>query len=445
VKNWSNNVKIGAGVAAALALAGIGVIVWAVGFQGSSNKSTAGLKATAALAPIGTGSLVGAASVNASLSGPTMQLGGITFAGSNVQSTASLVGPLNQTATPNAKFNFNIPNTIRASFESNGIGQIGSNLVPLGSVISAGDANFAVPAAAGQELSASLGVAPNKIQGLEGGISLSSPSPVASVSSLVSPGELMLAQPSLLRRGAPLTASLGLLPSTATSDGGITFSAANVAPVNSIASAGSMMSSQEYETSQAFSFNVAGANVAKVGLNKAKSAVNMLNTSKVASVSSLVSDGSLMASQSFQSVQSLSGAPTAANSLSTPVASLLKTRSTQSSSVAAAARVGIIFCGGLVNHKCTPQYTSSAPHTASQILVGFLWQGLPAGTKVQLFFIDVNAGKVFGQPSTAFSLPATSGGVILVGFKGPFKPFKLGIGIIINGKRLSGAAVLNIV
>jgi hypothetical protein len=171
----------------------------------------------------------------------------------------------------------------------------------------------------------------------------------------------------------------------------------------------------------------------------------MLNTSRVASVSSLVSEGSLLSSQSFQTVESLNASPTAANSLSKPVSSLLRRRTTQSSSVAAAARVGIIFCGGLVNHRCTPQYTRSAPHTAKNLLVGFLWQGLPAGSKVQLFFIDVNAGQVFGKPTTPFKLPASTGGAILVGFKGPFKPFKLGIGVIINGKRLSGAAVINIV
>jgi hypothetical protein len=152
-----------------------------------------------------------------------------------------------------------------------------------------------------------------------------------------------------------------------------------------------------------------------------------------------------MASQAFETTQSLNATGATANSLSKPVASLLNTRSTQSSNVAAAGRVGIIFCGSLANHRCSPQYKSSVPHTARQLLIGFLWQGIPAGAKVQLFFIDANKGQIFGKPTTAFRLPASSGGVILAGFKGPFRPFRLGVGVVINGKRLTGAAVISIV
>jgi hypothetical protein len=84
------------------------------------------------------------------------------------------------------------------------------------------------------------------------------------------------------------------------------------------------------------------------------------------------------------------------------------------------------------------------PHTSKQLLVGFVWSGVPVGTKVQLVFFDVASKKIVGKPTPVYSIPAASGGIILAGFRGPFPVFQFGVGALINGKPLKGAWVLNI-
>ena len=42
MKSWSNNMKIGSGAAAIAVLAGVGVLVWALGFRGSSHHNAVG-------------------------------------------------------------------------------------------------------------------------------------------------------------------------------------------------------------------------------------------------------------------------------------------------------------------------------------------------------------------------------------------------------------------
>lgn len=401
MQSWSKNLKIGSGVAAVAVLAGVGVLVWALGFRGSSHP-------TVKPAPVATGtakwfasSLPAGQTVNVSpQSIPSVQIGGQRF-----------------------------------------LGRTGA-VQPLESVVDPGELVLSQPTAkTGQALR--LRLAGGNVPYMPGGgkIQQLETSPLQLLDSIVSPGELLFSQP-VAKTGQALRLRLAGANTAAQAGGGGISQLKNLAPLQSVSSLVSpgdvMFSEATLAPGASFTFKPAGANAVVQG----GGGIGQLKSGPLQSVSSLVSPGEIILSQEFQSNQPFTP-PAKAQSSQLFNLKSLGTRTLNST--AASRYVGILFCGNIVSNRCNPQFHGTMPHSSPQLLVGFVWGGLNPGTKVQIFFIDVNRKKIIGRPTNPYSLPAATGGTILAGLKGPFIRLRLGVGVIVNNRPLSGAAVLNIV
>jgi hypothetical protein len=439
VKSWSTHTWIRAGVGALVVLAGIGVVVWLAGFR-ESNKSAlptptassntrAGVSGGFPTPTESTQSLIAPSTL------PSTTIGGVEFGGSNIVPLASVIEPgsvaLSQpSGNVGESLNYTMPNQNSTVPEQGGVQQFTpSELVPTDSLISPGDlmfsqANLSPQGSLSNTLPAPSASLPATFN--TNGVGMVASGPMISTDSLISPGDIMMSQADL-EPGGSFTFNLasGNAAPGFTSGGIEQLSTSKLEKVP--VSPGDVVGSQMFETTDALSTSGPTANGAQP-----LSSAGSLNTA-------MVTPGELLYSQLYQTQEPLSTQGAQGNTLK-PLGNV---RTTQSSNTANAARIGIVYCGALVNHRCAPQYTSTAPHTAKQLLVGFLWSGMPTGTKVQLFFIDVARRKVIGTPTKVFPLPAGQGGAILAGFKGPFPTgFQLGTGVIVNGKQLSGAAVI---
>jgi hypothetical protein len=261
---------------------------------------------------------------------------------------------------------------------------------------------------------------------------------MASLDSIASIGESLFSNATL---GAQESFSYPITGANSTVPAGNGISALRTSTMqsfNSIASAGDLMFADASLGPQgSFSYPITGANATV----PSGDGISQLQTAPLKSFSSLGSPADVMMAQgSFEAQPFTSSGASAPNSTFKLGAAARTLQSTNATN----ATVGVVFCGALVNHRCSPAFSRSMPHTQKQLLVGFVWSALPVRTKVQLVFFDVQSHKVVGKPTPVYSIPAPSGGIILVGFKGPFPVFQFGVGALINGKPLKGAWVLNI-
>jgi hypothetical protein len=472
----NRNFQVAAGAAAIAVLAGIGVLVWALGFR-DNGKNASGLASPSVK--------------QQSLAFPGFKGGNVTLSGVDGihQAGADPNTPFLTTGETGVKTGDSLSYPLGQAPQSSvpsegGITQAGANVVPLGS-ISAGDIMASTQSAGnGQTFSYSLQAANTTGKGIAqantaptvsldqvgsvadsmftdasfgaqgslnypitsantavpsgGGISQLQTAPMASLDSIASIGESLFSSATL---GAQESFSYPIsgANSTVPSNGGVSqLKSAPMQSFDSIASAGDLLFTDASLGAQgSFSYPITGAN----STVPSSGGLSQLKTSPMQSFSSLGSVGDVMMAQgSFESqpfTPTGASAPNATFKLGAAARTLQATNATN-------ATVGVVFCGALVNHRCSPQFSRTMPHTTKQLLVGFVWSAVPVGTKVQLVFFDVQSHKVIGKPTPVYSIPAASGGIILAGFRGPFPVLQLGVGALINGKPLKGAWVLNI-
>ena len=448
MQRWNTSWKIGGAIGAVAVLAGIGVLVWALGFRESDKEARQPLASDVRLGtesrPAGQSVQFNAVDTNVvNTDGDIALLGTAPMISLDEIADAVMFAGANLSAGGSLRFN---PVDTQAVDGGGGISQLQTApMTAFDAIASPGEVVFGdAKLQPGQALQYAPGPDANVVPS-EGGIGQLGTAPLQSLDEVVSPGDALFSDASL---GAMQTFQATVVSPNVVESGVGGISQLKTTPMtslNAVATAGdALFADAVLGPGQSLSYTPVSPNVADSGVG----GIGQLKTAPMTSFDAIASPGELLFSEANLTPQEFIPPPAAATQ-SVPSGSFKSSapsasRTLSSTSVATAGRVGVLFCGGIVNNRCQPLYRGQMPRSAPRLLVGFVWQAVPRGTRVQLLFVDINRKKVLGK-TKPYSLPAAQGGVVFADLKGPFPALRLGVGALVNGKALQGAWVLNIV